>query len=394
MPKVSIVIPVYNVEAYLRQCLDSVVGQTLQELEIICVDDGSTDGSADILREYAAKDCRVKVLLHKHTNAGAARNAAMDAATGEYLGFVDSDDWCDLTLFEKAYAKAKRCDADVVSWRYAQYDVRTQKTEAPRVFPGEMLSLGETFSSDDVAEKVFSPITYAPWGRLVRRSFICGEQLRFQEIARTNDVYFCCMALALAGRQALVDEVLYIYRVGTGTNLQANNAASLDSAILAWELVARELEGRGMASRFRKALVAASADSLTYTLNAMTTTQGYVDFFHRLRRLYLESPFYSAIGAEDIPNQQTATYIKLLKENDAPLDFLVQQENYYRERLSAEYWARVSFQRELEAGRSRIAGLELKIKAMEQSASFRIGRMLTWAPRKFRDLMHRGHGRR
>ncbi len=408
MPKVSIIIPVYNVEAYLRQCLDSVVGQTLREIEIICVDDGSTDGSAEILREYAAKDRRVKVLLHEHTNAGAARNAGMDAATGEYLGFVDSDDWCDLTLFEKAYAKAKRCDADVVSWRYAQYDVRTQKTEAPRVFPGEMLSLGEAFSSDDVAEKIFSPITYAPWGRLARRSFICGEQLRFQEIERTNDVYFCCMALALAGRQTLVDEVLYSYRVGTGTNLQANNAASQDSAILAWQLVARELEKRGMASRFRKALIAASANSLTYTLNAMSTTQGYVDFFQRLRRLYFEDPLYSTIGDGDIPSPQAATYVKMLKENETPLDFLVQQENYYRERLSIEYWSRVSFQRdcgelrrEIADGKKRIAGLEARIKQiqhdkteMEQSASFRIGRMLTWVPRKLRDIMRHGHGRK
>jgi len=415
MPKVSIVIPVYNVEAYLRQCLDSVLGQTLRDVEIICVDDGSTDGSAEILREYAAKDGRVKVLLHEHTNAGAARNAGMDAATGEYLGFVDSDDWCDLTLFEKAYDKAKRCDADVVSWRYAQYDMRTQKAEAPRVFLREMLALNEPFSRDDLAETVFSPITYAPWGRLVLRSFICGEQLRFQEIERTNDVYFCCMALALATRQALVDEVLYTYRVGTGTNLQAHNAASLDSAVLAWQLVACELEKRGMTSQFRKALVAASANSLTYTLNAMSTTQGYVDFFHKLRRLYFEDPFYSTIGVGDIANSQTATYIKLLKENETPLDFLVQQENYYRERLSAEYWSRVSSQRangelrrQLEDDRKRIVGLEKDLAqvqrekakvlhektAMEQSASFRIGRMLTWAPRKLRDMMRHGQVRK
>lgn len=400
--------PVFNVEAHLRRCLDSVIGQTLREMEIICVDDGSTDGSAEILREYAAKDGRVKVLLHEHTNAGAARNAGMDAATGEYLGFVDSDDWCELTLFEKAYARARRCDADVVSWRYVQYDVRTQKTEAPRVFPEEMLSFGETFSSDDVAENIFSPITYAPWGRLVRRSFICGEHLRFQEIERTNDVYFCCMVLALAARQTLVDEVLYTYRVGTGTNLQANNAASQDSAILAWQLVARELERRGMASRFRKALIAASANSLTYTLNAMSTTQGYVDFFHRLRRLYFEDPLYATIAPGDIPSPQAATYVKLLKENETPLDFLVQQENYYRERLSIEYWSRVSSQRdcgelrrELADGKKRITALEARLKlvqhekaAMEQSASFRLGRMLTWAPRRLRDMMRNGHRRK
>ena len=89
MPKVAVIIPVYNVEKYLRQCLDSIVNQTLRDIEIICVDDGSTDGSSAILAEYASKDPRVKVLTREHTNAGAARNAGMAVATGEYLGFVD-----------------------------------------------------------------------------------------------------------------------------------------------------------------------------------------------------------------------------------------------------------------------------------------------------------------
>ena len=316
----------------------------------------------------------------------------MAVAMGEYLGFVDSDDWCELTLFEKAYDKAKRCDADVVSWRYVQYDVRTERTEAPRVFPKKLLALNEPFSCDDIVETVFSPIAYAPWGRLVRRSFVFREGLRFQEIARTNDVYFCCMVSVL-GRHALVDEVLYTYRVGTGTNLQANNAASQDSALLAWQLVARELERRGMSGKFRTALVTASANSLTYTLNAMSTTQGYVDFFRRLRRLYLEDPFYSTIGVEDIPNPQTATYVKLLKEKETPLDFLVQQENYYRERLSTEYWSRVSFQRANDKLKVKLAQVRHEKAMMERSVSFRVGRMLTWVPRKLRDLARRGLSR-
>ena len=117
IPKVSVIIPVYNVEAYLRQCLDSVVNQTLRDIEIICVDDGSTDGSRAILEEYSEKDSRFKVIKQNHSNAGACRNAAMAIAKGEYLGFVDADDFCDLTLFEKAYTKAKSDDADVVIWR-------------------------------------------------------------------------------------------------------------------------------------------------------------------------------------------------------------------------------------------------------------------------------------
>ena len=96
MPKVSVIIPVYNAEKYLRQCLDSVVNQTLREIEIICVDDGSTDGSLAILQEYAANDARIKVLTQKNQYAGVARNNGMAAAQGKYFAFLDADDYYDL----------------------------------------------------------------------------------------------------------------------------------------------------------------------------------------------------------------------------------------------------------------------------------------------------------
>jgi glycosyltransferase involved in cell wall biosynthesis len=95
MPKVSVIIPVYNVEAYLRQCLDSVVNQTLKDIEMICVDDGSTDSSAEILKEYAKKDERIRVLTQSNSGAGAARNAGLVSAKGKWLYFLDGDDFID-----------------------------------------------------------------------------------------------------------------------------------------------------------------------------------------------------------------------------------------------------------------------------------------------------------
>ena len=99
-PKISVIIPVYNAEKYLRKCLDSVILQTYRNLEILCVNDGSTDGSADILREYRAKDDRVRVFEQEHSGTANARNYAMTAANGEYLSFVDADDWLLLSLYE------------------------------------------------------------------------------------------------------------------------------------------------------------------------------------------------------------------------------------------------------------------------------------------------------
>lgn len=100
-PLITIIIPVYNTEPYLRKCLDSVCGQTYGNLEVICVNDGSTDGSQAILEEYAARDARVKVLAQENSGQAAARNRALDAARGEYVMFVDSDDWLDLDTCEQ-----------------------------------------------------------------------------------------------------------------------------------------------------------------------------------------------------------------------------------------------------------------------------------------------------
>lgn len=111
--KLSIIVPIYNVEKYLTKCLNSLVNQTLKEIEIICVDDGSTDNSLNILKEFAKKDIRIKVYTQQNSGQSVARNVAIKNATGEYLGFVDSDDWVDLDYFEKLYNVAKEYSCDI-----------------------------------------------------------------------------------------------------------------------------------------------------------------------------------------------------------------------------------------------------------------------------------------
>ena len=113
MPKVSVIIPVYNVEKYLRQCLDSVVNQTLENVQIILIDDGSTDSSADICKKYLG-DNRVVYYHKENEGLAAARQDGMERASGEYIGFVDSDDWLELNMYERMFSVARENDADVV----------------------------------------------------------------------------------------------------------------------------------------------------------------------------------------------------------------------------------------------------------------------------------------
>ena len=111
--KVSVIVPIYNTEIYIEKCLNSLVNQTLRDIEIICVNDGSTDNSMIIVRKFANEDSRIKIIEQENKKQGAARNAGMRITQGEYIGFVDSDDWVDLDYFEKLYNAAKKYDSDI-----------------------------------------------------------------------------------------------------------------------------------------------------------------------------------------------------------------------------------------------------------------------------------------
>ncbi len=113
MPKISVIVPVYNVERYLSRCLDSILSQTYSDIEIICVNDGSTDNSADILSDYAARDSRVKIVTQKNSGLSVARNIGLKHATGQYISFIDSDDWIDVEYYEYLLGQIEKHNADI-----------------------------------------------------------------------------------------------------------------------------------------------------------------------------------------------------------------------------------------------------------------------------------------
>lgn len=125
-PKISIIVPVYNVEKYLHRCVNSIINQTLKEIEVILVDDESPDNCPQICDEYALKDSRIKVIHKKNEGLGLTRNAGINIATGEFIAFVDSDDWVDLTMYETLYNTAKKYQCDTV---FCSFQFYTSKKE-------------------------------------------------------------------------------------------------------------------------------------------------------------------------------------------------------------------------------------------------------------------------
>lgn len=127
MPKVSIIIPIYNTAPYICKCLDSVLKQTLKDIEIICINDGCTDGTAEILNEYSLADKRIKVVAHNNLGPGVSRNEGISKAEGEYLIFVDGDDWIEPELCDECYKKAKQYSVPLISFNAYQVSKNSKK---------------------------------------------------------------------------------------------------------------------------------------------------------------------------------------------------------------------------------------------------------------------------
>ncbi len=229
VPKVSVIIPIYNVEKYLRECLDSVVNQTLKDIEIICVDDGSTDNSLKILEEYALKDTRFIVLRQKNRGAGVARNYGMSVASGKYLSFLDADDFFSLSLFKEVTSRAEETKAEIVIYRFEKYNQKTKEfISCDYAFHKEWWE-EDVFNYNYNCDKIFNSFNPAAWNKLFLKEFITKNRLTFSETKRTNDLYFTNSALVCAERIALLDKVLVYYRIGMETNSQATNyVAPLD----------------------------------------------------------------------------------------------------------------------------------------------------------------------
>ncbi|MBA4850525.1 glycosyltransferase [Emticicia sp. BO119] len=220
IPKVSIIVPVYNVEKYLPRCIESLMSQTLQEIEIILVDDGSPDNSPKLCDEYTEKDYRVKVIHKKNGGLGFARNSGIDIATGEFLAFVDSDDYVATSMFRELYNTAKKYNLDTV---YCGYNRIDNKLRIQPIKDVQALKVIE--SQDDIQEVLLDMIGTEPnspidrkyemsvWHAIYARSIVKEHHVIFPSEREfiSEDIIFHMDYLQKAKRIAFLPESLYYY---------------------------------------------------------------------------------------------------------------------------------------------------------------------------------------
>ncbi len=217
-PKVSVIIPVYNAENYLRECLDSVFSQKNVDFEVICVNDGSDDNSLTILNEYGQKFDNLKIIDLPKSNAGKARNMALAHAQGVYLAFLDADDYYTKGMLDELVSIGDENNLDIALCRSLTLNDVTKATCKHSKKMLNTLEPRKVYSAGDLWGKAFRYAVGWPWDKLFRRSFINEHNLEFQELDSTNDAFFVYSALALVDRFSFIDSYLVVHRT---KNLQS-----------------------------------------------------------------------------------------------------------------------------------------------------------------------------
>lgn len=254
---VSVVMPVYNAAAYLGACVHDVCAQTLREIEIICVDDGSTDASGEILQSLAERDPRVCVIHQENLGAGLARNAGLAAARGEYVIFLDADDLYEPDMLERMVLRADRYHADVVICRADIQDETGKRRPMPHQLHAEYLRKCGTDAFcplRDLPEQVFQFAMGWPWDKLYRRDFVQSNGLQYQALTHTNDAYFVYLSLVRANVVSVESRVLVHHWMHSGSTSRTTrkDTTCLVDALLAIHEQVRKINNSQLHASFNR----------------------------------------------------------------------------------------------------------------------------------------------
>ena len=247
---ISVIVPFFNSEKYIWKCLDSIKNQTYTNFEVICVDDGSTDGSLSIVNTFSKVDSRFKVMKIKKSNAGVARNYGIDNASGKYVIFLDSDDFFELNLLERSYEVVVADRSDFCIFGVNAYNDNSEKNMSLYKIPISKFRT-QPIDVENNINRINLLNRGVPWDRLYRMNYIKKNNLRFQSIKRCNDTSFSTCAILLSKRISVVEEILLHHRMDNSGSLQSNISETpliyAQTAIYTFEeMVKRNIEEKRM----------------------------------------------------------------------------------------------------------------------------------------------------
>lgn len=293
-PKVSVIIPVYNVEQYLRQCLDSILTQTLYEIEIIALNDGSTDNSYNILIEYTKLDKRLKVLSHPNRGLGPTRNRGIEEASGEYLAFIDSDDFISSDALRILYERAKQDNADIVVGEVIMCDdIGNYKKTRKSLFNIDSIVIKEQNIEYFYREYYFTRLySDSAWDKLYRRDFVVNNHLLFGDNKRifAEDNWFQLQVFQTMPKISFVATPCFYYRQREGSIMHQphKDLAKRHGCMVEDYLVIIKKNGNRIADRKVSSLIAFNV-LIMEALNHITNASTYKSFIRDAKKISLHS---------------------------------------------------------------------------------------------------------
>ena len=348
-PKVSIIMPIYNTGILLKESLGGIVQQTLKDIEIICVNDGSTDNSLDLVKEYATRDNRIKIIDKPNGGYGHSMNAGLKVATGEYIGILEPDDFVDNEMFEVLYSKAKEFDVDVVKSNYYEYSTKENTNTFSEVLFEQKY---DTVTSASEDEKV---IYMRPciWTAIYKRSFLEKNHIVFNETpgASYQDTSFAFKVWVSATKVYFIKDAFHHYRIDND-NSSVKSSGKIFSICDEFQSMQAFLnEDKVKKDRFSKILQVLKFDSYMWNLGRI-------------------APEYK----QTFKDQMALEFLKAKYEN-------VLDEKYFDElrwntiqEIINQYYNREQY----------IEGLNGTIKELQNSTSFKIGSVFTKIPGKIK----------
>jgi glycosyltransferase involved in cell wall biosynthesis len=318
--KVSVIIAVYNAERFLRQCLDSVAGQTLRDIEIICVNDGSTDGSLAILQEYEAKDGRFRVFTKENEGLGgaSARNYGLEKARGTYVSILDSDDFFEPHMLESLTRRAEETAADIVVCAGVEYDDRDgSMIEVPSILNPKVVPNKPVFSYKDCPGGIYQLTQGMAWNKLYRRSFLKKRGIRFQRIKFTDDAYFTFAHMVLAERIAVVDEVFCYYRQNSGTSQTEGLSDYPDSAYLPYITLKASLIEWGIYETVKRSFVNCAIAFMRYFYDKIGRFEPFEYLHDKYQNKVFDALDISGHAADYFYDGRTYLWYRQVSENTA-----------------------------------------------------------------------------
>ncbi|MCU6763689.1 Hyaluronan synthase [uncultured Roseburia sp.] len=322
---ISVILPIYNQETYLRQCLDSIIEQTLKDIEILCVNDGSTDSTAEILSEYQRKDSRIKVFTQEQKGAGAARNLGLSQASGEFLVFWDSDDWFEKDALETMYMEIIKKHGDICVCGVRKYNEADGSSQpALSYLKLQYLEHKTVFNIKDIPSRIFNFTTNVPWNKMFRRSFILDQNIRWQEIPRSNDTLFVMTALSCADKICYTSKFLIHYRVNNPKSLMGSVSAQPLCVCEAYQETYRQLISRQVLSdpSVTRSFCNKALDTLLYVLASQTDAAAFIKLYGCIKDQLIPLLGITAMQEQDFYNKEQYHQLQLILQH-TPSEYLL-----------------------------------------------------------------------